>query len=59
MLEDKARRLGSKIAELLVLPIYANLPSGQKHSARTFQAAPSSVTKLILSVRPIASMPLS
>lgn len=54
MLEDKARRLGSKIAELLVLPIYANLPSGQEHGSRTHQAAPA-VTKLILSARPSPS----
>ena len=28
-LEEKSRKLGSKINELIVLPIYANLPSGK------------------------------
>ena len=30
MLEERVKRLGSKIAELIILPIYANLPSGAR-----------------------------
>ncbi|KAK2113350.1 putative pre-mRNA-splicing factor ATP-dependent RNA helicase dhx16 [Saguinus oedipus] len=44
MLQDRCRRLGSKIRELLVLPIYANLPSDMQ--ARIFQPTPPGARKL-------------
>ncbi|XP_061255185.1 pre-mRNA-splicing factor ATP-dependent RNA helicase DHX16 isoform X2 [Bos javanicus] len=43
MLQDRCRRLGSKIRELLVLPIYANLPSDMQ--ARIFQPTPPGARK--------------
>lgn len=44
MLQDRCRRLGSKIRELLVLPIYANLPSDMQ--ARIFQPTPPGARKV-------------
>ncbi|KAM5263648.1 pre-mRNA-splicing factor ATP-dependent RNA helicase DHX16 isoform 1-T1 [Ctenodactylus gundi] len=46
MLQDRCRRLGSKIRELLVLPIYANLPSDMQ--ARIFQPTPSGARKVVV-----------
>lgn len=46
MLQDRCRRLGSKIRELLVLPIYANLPSDMQ--ARIFQPTPPGARKVQL-----------
>lgn len=44
MLQDRCRRLGSKIAELLVLPIYANLPSDMQ--AKIFEPTPPGARKV-------------
>ncbi|KAK2492243.1 hypothetical protein MC885_006627 [Smutsia gigantea] len=46
MLQDRCRRLGSKIRELLVLPIYANLPSDMQ--ARIFQTTPPGARKVVV-----------
>nr|KAF6504669.1 DEAH-box helicase 16 [Rousettus aegyptiacus] len=46
MLQDRCRRLGSKIRELLVLPIYANLPSDMQ--ARIFQSTPPGARKVVV-----------
>jgi len=44
LLSDRVRRLGSKIAELLVLPIYANLPSEMQ--AKIFAPTPPGARKV-------------
>ncbi|CAI5767895.1 pre-mRNA-splicing factor ATP-dependent RNA helicase DHX16 [Podarcis lilfordi] len=46
MLQDRCRRLGSKIAELLVLPIYANLPSDMQ--AKIFEPTPPGARKVVV-----------
>ncbi|CAN0351509.1 unnamed protein product [Lampetra fluviatilis] len=46
MLQEKCRRLGSKIAELLVLPIYANLPSDMQ--AKIFEPTPAGARKVVV-----------
>uniref|UniRef100_G1DFR4 RNA helicase n=1 Tax=Capra hircus TaxID=9925 RepID=G1DFR4_CAPHI len=46
MLQDRCRRLGSKIRELLVLPIYANLPSDMQ--ARISQPTPPGARKVVV-----------
>ena len=46
ILQDKVRRLGSKIKELLILPIYANLPSEMQ--AKIFEPTPPGGRKVIL-----------
>ncbi|XP_048376075.2 pre-mRNA-splicing factor ATP-dependent RNA helicase DHX16 isoform X1 [Stegostoma tigrinum] len=46
MLQDRCRRLGSKIAELLVLPIYANLPSDMQ--AKIFEPTPAGARKVVV-----------
>ncbi|MEQ2209610.1 hypothetical protein XENOCAPTIV_001470, partial [Xenoophorus captivus] len=43
MLQERCRRLGSKIAELVVLPIYANLPSDMQ--AKIFSPTPPGARK--------------
>uniref|UniRef100_H2ZZB9 RNA helicase n=1 Tax=Latimeria chalumnae TaxID=7897 RepID=H2ZZB9_LATCH len=44
MLQERCRRLGSKIAELIVLPIYANLPSDMQ--AKIFEPTPPGARKV-------------
>lgn len=44
LLQERCRRLGSKMAELLVLPIYANLPSDMQ--ARIFEPTPPGARKV-------------
>ncbi|XP_059826821.1 pre-mRNA-splicing factor ATP-dependent RNA helicase DHX16 [Hypanus sabinus] len=46
MLQERCRRLGSKIAELLVLPIYANLPSDLQ--AKIFEPTPPGARKVVV-----------
>uniref|UniRef100_A0A3Q3FH54 Pre-mRNA-splicing factor ATP-dependent RNA helicase DHX16 n=1 Tax=Kryptolebias marmoratus TaxID=37003 RepID=A0A3Q3FH54_KRYMA len=46
MLQERCRRLGSKIAELLVLPIYANLPSDMQ--AKIFTPTPPGARKVVV-----------
>ncbi|XP_034553745.1 pre-mRNA-splicing factor ATP-dependent RNA helicase DHX16 [Notolabrus celidotus] len=46
MLTERCRRLGSKIAELLVLPIYANLPSDMQ--AKIFNPTPPGARKVVV-----------
>eukprot|EP00056_Hartaetosiga_gracilis_P006216 m.94293 g.94293 ORF g.94293 m.94293 type:complete len:1049 (+) comp12409_c0_seq3:50-3196(+) len=46
VLDEKVRRLGSKIAELLVLPIYANLPSDMQ--SKIFEPTPPGARKVVL-----------
>ncbi|XP_034277526.1 pre-mRNA-splicing factor ATP-dependent RNA helicase DHX16 [Pantherophis guttatus] len=46
MLQDRCRRLGSKIAELVVLPIYANLPSDMQ--AKIFEPTPPGARKVVV-----------
>uniref|UniRef100_A0A8P4KTJ8 RNA helicase n=1 Tax=Dicentrarchus labrax TaxID=13489 RepID=A0A8P4KTJ8_DICLA len=46
MLQERCRRLGSKIAELLVLPIYANLPSDMQ--AKIFNPTPPGARKVVV-----------
>lgn len=57
MLQDRCRRLGSKIRELLVLPIYANLPSDMQ--ARIFQPTPPGARKVSGRDHPAPSVPLA
>lgn len=45
MLQERCRRLGSKIAEMLVLPIYANLPSDMQ--AKIFDPTPPGARKVV------------
>ncbi|XP_066579606.1 pre-mRNA-splicing factor ATP-dependent RNA helicase DHX16 [Amia ocellicauda] len=46
MLQDRCRRLGSRIAELIVLPIYANLPSDMQ--AKIFSPTPPGARKVVV-----------
>ncbi|XP_028656562.1 pre-mRNA-splicing factor ATP-dependent RNA helicase DHX16 [Erpetoichthys calabaricus] len=46
MLQERSRRLGSKIAELIVLPIYANLPSDIQ--AKIFEPTPPGARKVVV-----------
>ncbi|XP_064421843.1 pre-mRNA-splicing factor ATP-dependent RNA helicase DHX16 [Latimeria chalumnae] len=46
MLQERCRRLGSKIAELIVLPIYANLPSDMQ--AKIFEPTPPGARKVVV-----------
>lgn len=46
MLQDRTKRLGSKIKELLILPIYANLPTDMQ--AKIFEPTPPNARKVIL-----------
>ncbi|XP_002734191.1 pre-mRNA-splicing factor ATP-dependent RNA helicase DHX16-like [Saccoglossus kowalevskii] len=46
ILQERTRKLGSKIRELLVLPIYANLPSDLQ--AKIFEPTPPGARKVIL-----------
>lgn len=44
LLQDRVRRLGSKIKELIVLPVYSNLPSDMQ--AKIFQPTPPNARKV-------------
>ena len=44
MLQERVRRLGSKIGELLILPVYANLPSNMQ--AKIFMPTPPGARKV-------------
>ncbi|XP_078489439.1 pre-mRNA-splicing factor ATP-dependent RNA helicase DHX16-like [Ciona intestinalis] len=46
MMQEKARALGSRIRELLVLPIYANLPSDMQ--AKIFEPTPPGARKVVV-----------
>ncbi|XP_023703200.1 pre-mRNA-splicing factor ATP-dependent RNA helicase DHX16 [Cryptotermes secundus] len=46
LLQERSRRLGSKIRELLILPVYSNLPSDMQ--ARIFQPTPPNARKVVL-----------
>nr|NVI75464.1 lethal (2) 37Cb [Cucujiformia] len=46
LLTDRIRRLGSKVKELVVLPVYANLPSDMQ--AKIFEPTPPGARKVIL-----------
>ncbi|XP_075594443.1 pre-mRNA-splicing factor ATP-dependent RNA helicase DHX16 [Balearica regulorum gibbericeps] len=46
LLQERCRRLGSRLAELLVLPIYANLPSDMQ--ARIFEPTPPGARKVVV-----------
>ncbi|XP_064405869.1 pre-mRNA-splicing factor ATP-dependent RNA helicase DHX16-like [Halichondria panicea] len=46
MLKERTSKLGSKIAELLILPIYANLPSDMQ--AKIFEPTPPGARKVVL-----------
>ncbi|XP_001601553.2 pre-mRNA-splicing factor ATP-dependent RNA helicase DHX16 [Nasonia vitripennis] len=46
MLQDRVRRLGSKLGELLILPVYANLPSDMQ--AKIFMPTPPGARKVVL-----------
>lgn len=46
MLQERTRKLGSKIKELIILPIYANLPSDMQ--AKIFEPTPPGARKVIL-----------
>ncbi|XP_066437664.1 pre-mRNA-splicing factor ATP-dependent RNA helicase DHX16 isoform X2 [Eleutherodactylus coqui] len=46
MLQERCRRLGSKIAEMLILPIYANLPSDMQ--AKIFDPTPPGARKVVV-----------
>ncbi|KAJ8956852.1 hypothetical protein NQ318_014267 [Aromia moschata] len=44
--DDRIRRLGSKVKELLILPVYANLPSDMQ--AKIFEPTPPGARKVVL-----------
>ncbi|XP_072703993.1 pre-mRNA-splicing factor ATP-dependent RNA helicase DHX16-like isoform X5 [Ciconia boyciana] len=46
LLQERCRRLGSRLPELLVLPIYANLPSDMQ--ARIFEPTPPGARKVVV-----------
>ena len=46
ILTEKTRRLGSKIKELVIVPIYANLPSDMQ--AKVFEPTPPGARKVVL-----------
>nr|CAB3237847.1 putative pre-mRNA-splicing factor ATP-dependent RNA helicase DHX16 [Phallusia mammillata] len=46
MMQEKARGLGSRIRELIVLPIYANLPSDMQ--SKIFEPTPPNARKVIV-----------
>lgn len=46
LLQERCRRLGSKIAELVILPIYANLPSDMQ--AKIFNPTPPGARKVVV-----------
>nr|NVI75490.1 lethal (2) 37Cb [Cucujiformia] len=46
LLQDRIRRLGSKVRELIILPVYANLPSDMQ--AKIFEPTPPGARKVIL-----------
>ncbi|XP_033220359.1 pre-mRNA-splicing factor ATP-dependent RNA helicase DHX16 [Belonocnema kinseyi] len=46
MLQERVRRLGSKLAELMILPVYANLPSDMQ--AKIFLPTPPGARKVVL-----------
>ncbi|GBP12389.1 Pre-mRNA-splicing factor ATP-dependent RNA helicase DHX16 [Eumeta japonica] len=46
MLQDRAKRLGKKIKELIILPVYANLPSDMQ--AKIFDPTPPGARKVVL-----------
>ncbi|CAG9839038.1 unnamed protein product [Diabrotica balteata] len=46
LLQDKVRRLGSKVKELLILPLYANLPSDMQ--GKIFEQTPPGARKVVL-----------
>uniref|UniRef100_A0A182Q239 RNA helicase n=1 Tax=Anopheles farauti TaxID=69004 RepID=A0A182Q239_9DIPT len=46
MLQERMKRLGSKVRELLILPIYANLPSDMQ--AKIFEPTPQNARKVVL-----------
>lgn len=46
LLQERTRKLGSKINELMILPIYANLPSDLQ--AKIFEPTPPGARKVIL-----------
>nr|NVI75451.1 lethal (2) 37Cb [Cucujiformia] len=45
LLTDRIRRLGSKVKELIILPVYANLPSDMQ--AKIFEPTPPNARKVI------------
>ncbi|KAK0171609.1 hypothetical protein PV328_005040 [Microctonus aethiopoides] len=46
MLQERVRRLGTKLNELIILPVYANLPSDMQ--AKIFQPTPPGARKVVL-----------
>lgn len=46
MLQERVKRLGSKLRELLILPVYANLPSDMQ--AKIFEPTPPNARKVVL-----------
>ncbi|XP_013105047.1 pre-mRNA-splicing factor ATP-dependent RNA helicase DHX16 isoform X1 [Stomoxys calcitrans] len=46
VLADRVKRLGSKIKELVIIPVYANLPSDMQ--AKIFEPTPPNARKVIL-----------
>ncbi|KAF4521841.1 hypothetical protein B566_EDAN003715 [Ephemera danica] len=46
LLTERTRRLGSKIRELVILPVYANLPSDMQ--AKIFEPTPPGARKVVL-----------
>ncbi|XP_050315289.1 pre-mRNA-splicing factor ATP-dependent RNA helicase DHX16 [Anthonomus grandis grandis] len=46
LLQDRIRRLGSKVREILILPVYANLPSDMQ--AKIFEPTPPGARKVVL-----------
>lgn len=46
MLQDRVKRLGTKLRELVILPVYANLPSDMQ--AKIFEPTPPNARKVIL-----------
>lgn len=52
LLQERTRKLGSKINELIILPIYANLPSDLQ--AKIFEPTPPGGRKVRQTVWPVS-----
>lgn len=49
LLQERVRRLGSQIKELILLPVYSNLPTEMQ--AKIFEPTPPNARKVIFSIK--------
>lgn len=48
LLQERVRRLGSQIKELIILPVYSNLPTDMQ--AKIFEPTPPNARKVIFNI---------